>query len=90
MLKAAIALELVLGKYVEAGIIAALLSFNAALGFFQEGRAETRRHEEAVGDDCLDSSGRAMETSQPPGWCPAFSGIHCPDFSRAASRRKAQ
>ncbi len=33
-------LELVLGKHVEAGIIAALLLFNAALGFFQEGRAQ--------------------------------------------------
>ncbi|MGD0140834.1 MAG: HAD-IC family P-type ATPase [Tepidisphaeraceae bacterium] len=40
MLEAAIVLELVLGKYVEAGIIAALLLFNAALGFFQEGRAQ--------------------------------------------------
>src|ERR1019366_5638603 len=29
-----------LGKYVEAGIIAGLLAFNAALGFFQEGRAQ--------------------------------------------------
>src|ERR1700691_29529 len=37
MLEAAIVLELVLGKYVEAGIIVALLLFNAALGFFQEG-----------------------------------------------------
>jgi H+-transporting ATPase len=40
MLEAAIVLELVLGKYVEAGIIAMLLVFNAALGFFQEGRAQ--------------------------------------------------
>src|SRR5580658_9978287 len=40
MLEAAIVLELVLGKYVEAGIIATLLAFNAALGFFQEGRAQ--------------------------------------------------
>jgi H+-transporting ATPase len=40
MLEAAIILELVLGKYVEAGIIAVLLLFNAALGFFQEGRAQ--------------------------------------------------
>ena len=40
MLEAATILELVLGKYVEAGIIAALLLFNAALGFFQEGRAQ--------------------------------------------------
>jgi H+-transporting ATPase len=40
MLEAAIVLELALGKYVEAGIIAALLVFNAVLGFFQEGRAQ--------------------------------------------------
>jgi H+-transporting ATPase len=40
MLEAAIALELVLGKYVEAAIIAALLVFNAALGLFQESRAQ--------------------------------------------------
>jgi H+-transporting ATPase len=40
MLEAAILLELVLGKFVEAGIIAVLLVSNAALGFFQEGRAQ--------------------------------------------------
>jgi H+-transporting ATPase len=40
MLEAAIVLEIVLGKYVEAAIIAVLLGFNAALGFFQEGRAQ--------------------------------------------------
>src|SRR5580704_13535027 len=40
MLEAAIVLELVLGKYVEAVIIAVLLAFNAALGFFQEGHAQ--------------------------------------------------
>jgi H+-transporting ATPase len=40
MLEAAIVLEIVLGKYVEAGIIAVLLAFNAALGFLQEGRAQ--------------------------------------------------
>ena len=40
MLEAAIVLQLVLGKDVEAGIIAALLVFNAALGFFQESRAQ--------------------------------------------------
>ena len=40
MLEAAIILELVLGKFVEAGIIAVLLVFNAALGFVQEGRAQ--------------------------------------------------
>jgi H+-transporting ATPase len=40
MLEAAIVLEIVLGKYVEAAIIAILLAFNAALGFLQEGRAQ--------------------------------------------------
>jgi H+-transporting ATPase len=40
MLEAAIVLELILGKYVEAAVIAALLVFNAALGFFQESRAQ--------------------------------------------------
>jgi H+-transporting ATPase len=40
MLEAAIILELVLGKYIEAAIIAALLIFNAALGLFQESRAQ--------------------------------------------------
>jgi H+-transporting ATPase len=41
MLEAAIALEAALGKYVEAAIIMALLAFNAALGFFQEGPAKS-------------------------------------------------
>ncbi len=40
MLEAAIVLELVLGKYVEASIIATLLVFNAILGWFQESRAQ--------------------------------------------------
>jgi H+-transporting ATPase len=40
MLEAAIVLEVVLRKYVEAVIIAGLLAFNAALGFLQEGRAQ--------------------------------------------------
>jgi H+-transporting ATPase len=40
MLEAAIALELVLGKYIEAAVIAGLLLFNAALGLFQESRAQ--------------------------------------------------
>ena len=40
MLEAAIVLELVLGKYAEAAIIAGLLVFNAALGLFQESRAQ--------------------------------------------------
>jgi H+-transporting ATPase len=40
MLEAATVLELNLGKYVEAAIIAALLVFNAVLGFLQESRAQ--------------------------------------------------
>jgi magnesium-transporting ATPase (P-type) len=40
MLEAAIVLGVVLGKYFEAGVIAGLLVFNAALGYFQEGRAQ--------------------------------------------------
>ncbi len=40
MLEAAILLQAVLHEYVEAAVIAGLLVFNAALGFFQEGRAQ--------------------------------------------------
>jgi H+-transporting ATPase len=40
MLEAAIVLQLALGNYVEAGVVAVLLLFNAALGFFQEGQAQ--------------------------------------------------
>jgi H+-transporting ATPase len=40
MLEAAILLQLGLGDYLEAGIVAFLLIFNAALGFVQEGRAQ--------------------------------------------------
>ena len=40
MLEAAILLQLGLGKYLEAGIIAGLLIFNAALGLVQESRAQ--------------------------------------------------
>jgi H+-transporting ATPase len=40
MLEAAIVLQLGLGKYIEAAIIAGLLVFNAALGLFQESRAQ--------------------------------------------------
>ena len=40
MLEAAVVLEIVLGKYIEAGVSAVLLAFNAALGFLQEGRAQ--------------------------------------------------
>jgi H+-transporting ATPase len=40
MLEAAIVLQIGLGKYIESAIIAGLLVFNAAIGFFQEGRAQ--------------------------------------------------
>jgi len=40
MLEAAIVVELALGKFAEAAIIALLLIFNAVLGFFQESRAQ--------------------------------------------------
>jgi H+-transporting ATPase len=40
MLEAAVVLQLVLHKYVESGVIGGLLLFNAALGFFQESRAQ--------------------------------------------------
>ena len=40
MLEAAIVLQVGIGDYIEAGVVAVLLVSNAALGFFQEGRAQ--------------------------------------------------
>ncbi len=40
LLEAAIVLQLALGETIEASIIATLLIFNAAIGFFHEGRAQ--------------------------------------------------
>jgi H+-transporting ATPase len=40
LLEASIVLQLILHKYVEAAVIAGLLVFNAALAYFQEGRAQ--------------------------------------------------
>ena len=40
MLEATIVLQLALGEYAEAAVIAVLLAFNAALGFLQESRAQ--------------------------------------------------
>jgi H+-transporting ATPase len=40
MLEAAIVLQVALREYTEAGVVAGLLVFNAALGFFNEGRAQ--------------------------------------------------
>jgi H+-transporting ATPase len=40
MLEAAVLLQLALGEYVEASVIAVLLLFNTGLGFFQENRAQ--------------------------------------------------
>jgi H+-transporting ATPase len=42
MLEAAIALQLALGETVQALAVAALLVFNALVGFFQESRARAR------------------------------------------------
>lgn len=40
MLEAAIGVDLYLGRWVEAGVIGALLVFNAVLGSFQQARAQ--------------------------------------------------
>ena len=40
LLEATVLLELLLGKYVEAAVILALLILNAAIGYFQESRAQ--------------------------------------------------
>jgi H+-transporting ATPase len=40
MLEAAIILQIGLGDYLEAAVVALLLIFNSALGYFQEGRAQ--------------------------------------------------
>jgi H+-transporting ATPase len=40
MLEAAILIDLILGRYAEAGVIAALLVFSAVLGFYQERRGK--------------------------------------------------
>jgi H+-transporting ATPase len=40
LLEASVVLEVVLHKYFEAAVIAALLLFNAALAYFQESRAQ--------------------------------------------------
>ncbi len=40
LLEASIVLQIVLHKYAEAAVIAGLLVFNAALAYFQEGRAQ--------------------------------------------------
>jgi len=40
MLEASVVLQVVVHKYVEAAVIAGLLVFNAALAYFQEGRAQ--------------------------------------------------
>jgi H+-transporting ATPase len=40
MLEATIVLQVAIGEYVGAVVVGILLAFNAALGFFQEGRAQ--------------------------------------------------
>jgi H+-transporting ATPase len=58
MLEAAIILDLVLGKTVEATIIAGLLIFNAGLGLFQETRAQaTRGAQIQACDECISQAG---------------------------------
>jgi hypothetical protein len=75
MLEAAIVLELLLGKYVEAAIIAGLLVFNAALGLFQESRAQATlaalKSRLALDASC---GGTARgKPCRPPSWYPATS-----------------
>jgi magnesium-transporting ATPase (P-type) len=66
LLEASIVLELTLHKYYEAGVIAALLVFNAALAYFQESRAQAtlaaREHA---------AEGSAQDRTQPGDlqWC---------------------
>lgn len=43
LLEATIVLQLILGEYFEASVIAVLAVFNAALGFFRESRAQACR-----------------------------------------------
>jgi H+-transporting ATPase len=50
LLEASVVLELVLHKYYEAAVIAALLVFNAALAYFQEARAQATFAELVCGD----------------------------------------
>jgi H+-transporting ATPase len=72
MLEAAIVVELALGKYVEAGIIALLLVFNAALGLFQESRAQATLS--ALKSGCADRLCPAMARGDLPQqrWCLAM------------------
>ena len=60
----AIALELVMGKFVEAAVIGVLLVFNAALSYLQEGRAQaTLAHiENKACDNSLGSTRQDLET----------------------------
>ena len=71
MLEAAIVLELVLGKYVEAAVIALLLVFNAALGLFQESRAQAtlaalKSRLALTASVAATAHGKS---SPPPSWC---------------------
>jgi len=40
MLEIAVMLDIIMGRWIEAGVIAVLLIFNAVIGFFQENRAQ--------------------------------------------------
>jgi magnesium-transporting ATPase (P-type) len=72
MLEAAIVLELALGKYVEAAIIAALLVFNAALGLFQESRAQATLAALKSRLALNASVRRDGRSCQRPSWCRAM------------------
>jgi H+-transporting ATPase len=73
MLEAAIVLELALDKLVEGGIIAVLLLFNAALGFFQEGRARAIlvALKSRLAMIASVRRGGVWKTSRLPTWCRA-------------------
>lgn len=69
MLEAAVALELVLGRYVEGVVIAALLIFNAVVGAIQERRPKMRW-------PCSNSG-----CTSRPGCCATVSGVRWPPKS---------
>ncbi len=66
LLEASIVLQLVLHKYFEAAVIAGLLIFNAALAYFQEGRAHRWRHD-YLNHPCPDSRARLLRHDEGEG-----------------------
>jgi H+-transporting ATPase len=71
MLEAAILLELALGKYVEAAIIAGLLVFNAALGLLRRAALKLPLRHLSRGSRCMDRSGATASGRRflPRSWC---------------------